>query len=902
MADVVEQYLSTGEIGNADANELAELVRTAVHREVQRSTDSGLKMARLFVRRARPDGGVLLQAAYRALGWAFHVANKYGAAKDAYLEARQLALRDPLVRGKIDRVLIDVYMYLGDDKEARKRAHKAMSTFERIGNKAEREATRVNYANLLHRQDRHREAFEQYRAARRYFEKGSDRLKLALCAYNEANTLVQLIEFPEALKRYKKAESIFREFHYDLYANEAVYGVAWLQMLQGNYHEALTLLIRAKQEYSRHGHPHGVVLCLLDIAEIYSNLNLWTDSLHAARLAESQAKRLGTGYELAKAAFFRSQAAYAIGRVAESRKAIFRARRGFEAVGNKGFLAAVEFFETSFAAKTHGPDLKSLKQTRSLFGRAQLPVWEAMCDLQLVRSSAFDRTAFKRLKTNPAVQSIPYLLAEWQIVQGDIEALNGGMEKARINWTRAADILDELRVKLPPIELRSNFMKGRTSPHERLVEAQAEANPADAAAWSERWRTAGLWAPLISSESDSAERTRARESLSRLAHAVSDFTTRLTDSTGSRGTAQIEHNSELEQIQRRIRQDLSMLEKGHVTREHDIARLKRLFRTVAKQAAIVQFQQVGDDLLAFVHADSGIHFHRFVDGRRKLLEFTGWWQILLSRSMMAAGRGSERDIAEENSLFRELGDWLWGNLEVPPDTERVVLLPDGMMFNLPWTALAPGGKCLLDRYDLVAAPSLRHFLHAQAIRVSSQKGMIFVGRSDDLPEVRSEVSELGGKRGLKAELKDRCRREDWPDSGEAKFWHYAGHARFRSDNPLYSSLSLEDGPLFAADFRLKRTRVELITLAACRTGQQIYMPGEQSSGLVRSLLEMGARTVIAGNWAVDDASTALWMREFYNRYLRGATANSAARAAVESVRDEFPSALHWAAFSVFGAF
>jgi len=445
-------------------------------------------------------------------------------------------------------------------------------------------------------------------------------------------------------------------------------------------------------------------------------------------------------------------------------------------------------------------------------------------------------------------------------------------------------------------------MKGRTSPHERLVEAQADNNPAEAAAWSERWRTAGLWAPLTSVEIDSAERARARESLSRLAHAVSDFTTRLIDNTGSRSAARIERNSELEQIQRRIRQDLSILEKGQVTPEHSIARLKRQFRAVARQAAIVQFQQVGDDLLAFVQTDSGIHFHKFVDGRQKLLEFTGWWQILLSRSMMAAEQVGKRDIAEENSLFRELGDWLWGNLDVPSDTERVLLLPDGVMFNLPWIALAPGGKCLLDRYDLVAAPSLRHFLHAQAIRVSSQKGMIFVGRSDDLPEVRKEISELGAGRGIKPKLKDRCRRQDWPDSGEAKFWHYAGHARFRSDNPLYSSLSLEDGPLFAADFRLKRTQVELITLAACRTGQQIYLPGEQSSGLVRSLLEMGARTVIAGNWAVDDASTALWMRVFYDRYLRGATANGAARAAVTSVRAEFPSAFHWAAFSVFGAF
>jgi CHAT domain-containing protein len=80
------------------------------------------------------------------------------------------------------------------------------------------------------------------------------------------------------------------------------------------------------------------------------------------------------------------------------------------------------------------------------------------------------------------------------------------------------------------------------------------------------------------------------------------------------------------------------------------------------------------------------------------------------------------------------------------------------------------------------------------------------------------------------------------------------------------------------------------------------MPGEESVWLVRSLLEMGAHTVLASNWAVDDVSTALWMREFYSKYLNGAAVHEAARHAVGTVRSTYPSAYHWAAFSVFGAF
>jgi len=132
-------------------------------------------------------------------------------------------------------------------------------------------------------------------------------------------------------------------------------------------------------------------------------------------------------------------------------------------------------------------------------------------------------------------------------------------------------------------------------------------------------------------------------------------------------------------------------------------------------------------------------------------------------------------------------------------------------------------------------------------------------------------------------------------------WHYTGHAEFRSDNPFFSSLQLDDGPLFAADLRLKNNRVGLVTLAACRTGLQSYLPGEESTGMVRSLIEMGARRVVASLWAVSDRSTAAWMSAFYDRYLEDYDIDAAYRKASLSVREKNPSAFDWAAFAVYGA-
>lgn len=208
---------------------------------------------------------------------------------------------------------------------------------------------------------------------------------------------------------------------------------------------------------------------------------------------------------------------------------------------------------------------------------------------------------------------------------------------------------------------------------------------------------------------------------------------------------------------------------------------------------------------------------------------------------------------------------------------------------------------LLQEYDFILAPSFRHFLAARQAKISSGRTQIFCGTTDGLPEVETELKSLARFASAPVEQYSPCRRHDWPAEGEAGVWHFAGHSQLRTDNPFYSYLLLEDGPLFAADFRLKNCRVNLVTLAACRSGEQVALPGEEATGLVRSLLEMGARNVIAGHWPVSDKATALWMDAFYTNYFSGLSILRSVRLAAERVRCQYGSAYYWGAFSVFGS-
>ncbi len=282
-------------------------------------------------------------------------------------------------------------------------------------------------------------------------------------------------------------------------------------------------------------------------------------------------------------------------------------------------------------------------------------------------------------------------------------------------------------------------------------------------------------------------------------------------------------------------------------------------------------------------------------------EFSGCWNILLGRSMLSSENHSSDNVADERRLFGQIGDWLWAPLEIGSNREQVLILPDGKLANLPWSAIEYQGEPLISTWSTIISPSFRHHIRAAKRRIRSKRIDVFIGDRSGLTHTTRELSFLKHVEGRNVTIHDPTTRESWPSRGEAQLWHFTGHAQFRSDNPFYSSLALVDGPMFAVDFRLRQCNVELVTLAACRTAGQSVLPGEESTGLVRSLLEMGARNVVASHWAVADESTALWMKIFYEKIFEGMPTGESVRQATIYVRDVYPSAYHWAAFSLFGA-
>jgi tetratricopeptide (TPR) repeat protein len=897
----VRDYLSRGIVADRDEFALAELCQRFILDESRRSLKKALTLARRFSARTQNQKDPLRVAAMRCLARVSHMSGRHAEALGAYLEARRLLKDDPLTTARIDRALIDVYMYLGDFKKSRQSARLALKAFDKLGAKADKAQTEVNFANLLHRQDRHVEAERLYRSAAEYFEKENNELAVARCQYNRANTLVQLFELESAENLYYSAEKIYKKAGYTLDACDARYGLAWLWMLTGKFHRAFLELADCEKIYKESGDLRGEALCILDRAEVNLGLGLYRDAYLTAIAAEKKFARLGLTYELAKAALFRGQAAAALGRTREAGLSAERSRRIFEKEKNYGFMGVVHLLNADLGVFGDTSAENSLKNARRYFTRAQLPLWEAVCYLREAADRRRSDRALEKLSENRAARHVPFLYTCWQTALGDRAFRRGQIMQARNFWRKAADCLDFVKAQLPPPELRSAYGGRHSSPHLKLIAAELNHDPAAAAVWSERYRTAGVWMPFIRTAVNDKRRKQLHDRLDILAGRVGALARQIGQPDHQRGLTGSVRKQTMNRLQRQIRDDLLTLESNPEASVTSHEYLKSQIERISRRLPLVQFHLQGNDITAFVHYRGDTRLKHIRGGRTRLTQALGRWQFIMEGEMLSGYLGRTPKGDSESLLWAELGEWLWKPLEIDKSLKNVLIIPEGELTHLAWPAVTIDNEALLHRHNIIISPSIRHFLAARSHKADSDRVEIFKGATQHLTQTGKEIDCLTALAGNEVIIHDPCRRADWPVDENAALWHYTGHAEFVTENPFYSYLLLDDGPLFAADFRLKNCLVDLVILAACRSGEHMALPGTEATGLVRSLIEMGARNVVAANWPIADEAAALWACAFYEDYFKSYDILDSFRHASDKTREKYNSAYYWASFSLFGA-
>jgi tetratricopeptide (TPR) repeat protein len=110
--------------------------------------------------------------------------------------------------------------------------------------------------------------------------------------------------------------------------------------------------------------------------------------------------------------------------------------------------------------------------------------------------------------------------------------------------------------------------------------------------------------------------------------------------------------------------------------------------------------------------------------------------------------------------------------------------------------------------------------------------------------------------------------------------HVVAHGTHQPQSPLFSSLALHDGPVFAHELQPRGVGADHVVLSACEVGTTSFRPGEEQLGLAASMLSLGARSVVAAVAPVPDDVAAEVMTRHHDGLARGLAGDEALAAAV----------------------
>lgn len=274
---------------------------------------------------------------------------------------------------------------------------------------------------------------------------------------------------------------------------------------------------------------------------------------------------------------------------------------------------------------------------------------------------------------------------------------------------------------------------------------------------------------------------------------------------------------------------------------------------------------------------------------------------------------------------------------MPDDIDRLIIIPHGSLFHLPFAALHDGKSYLCQSFALSYLPSVTlipvlrqtgsNAREAESISylvsaisdysATRKDGLVFSStlRSsaglDDLSYTMEEgksVLEVGEHTSTEARLVLNSEvKSVFPKIfGDYSVVHFAGHAIFNPDEPMASGLVLDDGTVLTAASILERrslqtSRGRLLVLSACQTGVNAVTPGGEILGLARALIYAGMPNLVLTLWEVADRSTSNIMQDFHKGWQAGKTTIAQALRQAQNAAIETGQPIHaWAPFIHFG--
>ena len=484
---------------------------------------------------------------------------------------------------------------------------------------------------------------------------------------------------------------------------------------------------------------------------------------------------------------------------------------------------------------------------------------------------------------------------------------------ARLSFEAAIDGVEHLRLlNGGGEESRSRFFADRLAPyHERIALALGVSNVDGAFYFAERSKARVLLdvmrgdrVPITTAMTD-AERRHEIELRTSLSSANSElrFAARAVPRDDTRVTAlqrtRDQRRLAYEDYQARLYADHPELKTGRAdVPPLQAAEAQRLLS--GDSETIVEFVAGPQRTHAFVIDKRGIRVFALpatsAEVERQVRQFR---DRLASRDL----RAPESARRLYDMVLAPLGPALAG-------TRSLIIVPDGMLWNLPFQALQRAdGRYLIEDVAVSYVASVTVLRETERTRRQRPptSALLALGNpapvSAPLPETEREVRALAAIYGPSSRVyvgaearEDRWKRE----AGSYRVIHLATHGMLDNASPLYSHLALasgdsdhDDGLLEAWEIMATPLKADLVVLSACETARGRVAPGEGMIGLMWAVFVAGSPATLVSQWQVDSASSTALMLAFHRAWNGGGTDTSKA----EALRQASLAVLHTSGYA-----
>jgi tetratricopeptide (TPR) repeat protein len=418
---------------------------------------------------------------------------------------------------------------------------------------------------------------------------------------------------------------------------------------------------------------------------------------------------------------------------------------------------------------------------------------------------------------------------------------------------RGLDAIDEHRTSLGATELRAHAtIHGAELARLAHRDALRRDDARRLLAWSERWRATALAVAPVRPPDDAqlvAELAALRDVVRRLADARSG---------NGHGVAPLVH--ERDRLERAVRARTLRTRGTGAAPGSDVDALV----AGLGDAQLVELVEIDDVLHVLLVSDGQVR--RFAAGRMVEAER----EVELARFRLR-GLAHRRPSAQGAPSLGQIGERLERVLLGPAAAAlkpgAVVVVPPGRLHAVPWSLL----PCLADR-GVSVAPSGAAWLQLRR-RAEPDGRAVVLAYGPDLGTGPAEIPPLAALYPGATVLGNGTATVERVLGALDGAWlaHIAAHGTFRADNPMFSALRLDDGPLTVHDLeRLGRAPYRLV-LSSCDSGLAKPVGADELLGLTVALVPLGAAGILASVVPVDDASAVPLMLAVHRGLRGGAT-------------------------------